>query len=120
MLALGPAWRGLALWLADALLARALGWDRPVPLLAAHLPLARYREPDAGYLAWIDVSAYGWGDDPAPYLRRAAKVALHHGPEFGPQGAGYVRLNFGCGPDVLTEAITRIGAVAAEATSPQP
>lgn len=89
-------------------------------LLAAHLPLARYREPDAGYLAWIDVSAYGWGDDPAPYLRRAAKVALHHGPEFGPQGAGYVRLNFGCGPDVLTEAITRIGAVAAAATSPQP
>ena len=47
-------------------------------------------------------------------------MALHHGPEFGPQGAGYVRLNFGCGPDVLTEAITRIGAVAAEATSPQP
>ena len=89
-------------------------------LLAAHLPLAWYREPDAGYLAWIDVSAYGWGDDPAPYLRRAAKVALHHGPEFGPQGAGYVRLNFGCGPDVLTEAITRIGAVAAAATSPQP
>lgn len=37
VLALGPAWRGLALWPADALLARALGQDRPVPLLAAHL-----------------------------------------------------------------------------------
>lgn len=100
-------------WL-DAQLA-ALAHNRTLltELLAEHLPFARYREPDAGYLAWIDVSAYGWGDDPAVYLRRAAKVALHHGPEFGPQGVGAVRLNFGCAPEVLTDAITRIGAVAA-------
>ena len=81
-------------------------------LLAEHLPLAVYRAPDAGYLAWIDVSAYGWGDDPAVFLRTAAKVALHHGPQFGPQGIGFVRLNFGCSPDLLTEAVTRIAAVA--------
>ncbi len=81
-------------------------------LLAAHLPEAVYRVPDAGYLAWIDLSAYGWGDDAASYLRRAAKVALHHGPLFGPQGVGFARLNFGCAPELLTEAIERIGAVA--------
>lgn len=81
-------------------------------LLAEHLPLARYRAPDAGYLAWIDVSAYGWGDDPATHLRHAAKVALHHGLQFGTEGVGYVRLNFGCSPELLTEAVTRIGAVA--------
>lgn len=84
-------------------------------LLRAHLPRAGYRVPDAGYLAWIDVSAYGWGDDPAEVLLREAKVALHHGPHFGPQGAGFVRLNFGCAPEVLSEAIARIGAVAAAA-----
>lgn len=83
-----------------------------VDLLAAHLPLARYRMPDAGYLAWIDVSAYGWGDDPAAHLRKTAKVALHHGPMFGSEGIGHVRLNFGCSPEILTEAVTRIGAVA--------
>lgn len=81
-------------------------------LLDEHLPRARYREPDAGYLAWIDVSAYGWGDDPAVTLLERARVALHHGPLFGPQGVGHVRLNFGCGPDVLTEAVTRLGAAA--------
>lgn len=99
-------------WL-DALRA-ALGRNRRLltELLRDHLPLARYREPDAGYLAWIDVSAYGWGDDPAAHLLDAAKVALHHGPAFGPQGVGYVRLNFGCSPEVLAEAIERIGAVA--------
>jgi len=81
-------------------------------LLAEHLPRARYRTPDAGYLAWIDVSAYGWGDDPARRILRDAKVALHHGPLFGPQGVGHVRLNFGCAPEVLTEAVRRIGALA--------
>ncbi|SBS73911.1 MalY/PatB family protein [uncultured Microbacterium sp.] len=81
-------------------------------LLAEELPLARYRVPDAGYLAWIDVSAYGWGDDPARRILRDAKVALHHGPLFGVQGIGHVRLNFGCAPDVLTEAVRRIGALA--------
>lgn len=82
-------------------------------LLAEHLPEARYRIPDAGYLAWIDLSAYGWGEDPARFLLRQAKVALHHGPLFGREGAGYARLNFGCSPEVLTEAVTRMGAVAA-------
>lgn len=82
-------------------------------LLAEHLPLARYRVPDAGYLAWIDLSEYGWGDDPARVILRDARVALHHGPQFGVQGAGHVRLNFGCAPDVLREGVERIGALAA-------
>ncbi len=100
-------------WL-DGLLAR-LDLNRKLlaDLLAEHLPLARYRIPDAGFLAWVDVSAYGWGDDPAVPIRHGARVALHHGPLFGPQGVGHVRINFGCGPDVLTEAVARIGAFAA-------
>lgn len=51
VLALGPAHRVLALWLTDALLARALGWDRPVPLLAVHLPRAAYRLEGEAWLA---------------------------------------------------------------------
>lgn len=58
VLALGPAHRGLALWLADALLARALGWDRPLPLLAAHLPRAAFRLEGA---AWLAACAAAWG-----------------------------------------------------------
>lgn len=57
-LALGPAWRGGALWLADALLARALGWERPVPLLAAHLPRAAFRLEGE---AWVAACAAAWG-----------------------------------------------------------
>ncbi len=98
-------------WL-ESLLA-ALGENRRllVDLLAEHLPEARFLPPDAGFLAWVDVSAYGWGDNPAPRIRREAKVALHHGPLFGEEGVGHVRINFGCSPELLTEAVRRVGAL---------
>lgn len=81
-------------------------------LLTEQLPEAHYRIPDAGFLAWIDLRAYGWGDDPARAILKGTKVALHHGPLFGAEGVGFTRLNFGCAPEVLTEAIGRIGAFA--------
>ncbi|MFJ6531189.1 MalY/PatB family protein [Microbacterium sp. NPDC091662] len=80
-------------------------------LLAARLPGARYRIPDAGYLAWIDLSALEWGDNPARRILKDAKVALHFGPAFGAEGAGHVRLNFGTSPEILTEAIERIASL---------
>lgn len=86
-------------------------------LLGEHLPKARYRVPDAGFLAWVDVSEYGWGDDPAVAILEGAEVALHHGPLFGPEGVGHVRVNFGCAPDVLREAIERIGEFARRSLS---
>lgn len=81
-------------------------------LLAEHVPGARYRIPDAGYLAWVDLSALGWGDNPAVKILRDAKVALHFGPMFGVEGTGHVRVNIGCSPEVLREAVQRIGALA--------
>ncbi|WP_350352178.1 aminotransferase class I/II-fold pyridoxal phosphate-dependent enzyme [Microbacterium sp. A8/3-1] len=80
-------------------------------LLAARLPGARYRIPDAGYLAWIDLSALEWGDNPARRILKVARVALHFGPAFGAEGAGHVRLNFGTSPEIITEAIERIAAL---------
>lgn len=80
-------------------------------LLASKLPGARYRMPDAGYLAWIDLSALGWGDNPARRILKEAKVALHFGPAFGEQGRGFVRLNFGTSPEIITEAIERIATL---------
>jgi cystathionine beta-lyase len=99
-------------WL-DGLLA-ALDENRRLlaRLLAEHLPGARYRIPDAGFLAWVDLSALGWGDNPAAFIRREAKVAFHVGPYFGAEGAGHIRINFGCAPEVLRDAVERVGALA--------
>ena len=80
-------------------------------LLAEHVPAARYRIPDAGFLAWVDLSALGWGDNPAVKIRREARVAFHLGPFFGEEGKGHVRINFGCSPELLTEALQRVGSL---------
>jgi cystathionine beta-lyase len=80
--------------------------------LAASLPAVRLRRPDASYLAWLDMSALGWGDDPAQIALDQAKVALSSGPAFGSQGAGYARMNLGCAPGTITEAVTRLARAA--------
>lgn len=88
-------------------------------LLAEYLPRARYRMPDAGYLAWIDLTDLGWGENPSKRILREAKVALHFGPAFGTEGAGHVRLNFGTSAEIITEAITRIAALGPGESSPR-
>lgn len=77
--------------------------------LARVLPGARYRIPDATYLAWLDLSALRWGDNPAVRALEQARVALSPGPDFGAaEGRGHARLNFACTPEILTEALTRL------------
>jgi cystathionine beta-lyase len=101
----GGAWRAQVLGILDA--NRRLVAD----LLAEHLPRARYLPPQASYLAWIDLTEYGLGDNPSVLLLEQGRVALNPGPSFGTGGAGHVRLNMGTSPAVLSEVITRMGAV---------
>ena len=95
-------------WLDSLLVALQQNHQLLKTLLAVHLPLARYRIPDAGFLAWVDLRGYDWGDNPARRILREAKVAVNSGPTFGELGNGYIRINVGCSPDVLREAVQRI------------
>jgi cystathionine beta-lyase len=82
-------------------------------LLDEYIPEAEYLQPRASYLAWVDLSALGWGEDPAAVALARSRVALANGPAFGgsgDSGHGFVRLNFACSPEVLTEAVQRIAA----------
>ena len=67
-----------------------------------------YRMPDASFLAWLDLRAYGVGPDPTPIVLERGRLALEPGPSFGRQGAGHVRLNFGTTRELLTEVVTRL------------
>jgi cystathionine beta-lyase len=80
--------------------------------LAARLPTVRLRRPGASYLAWLDMSALGWGDDPARFALDHGRVALSNGPAFGPPGTGYARMNLACAPSTITEAVTRLARAA--------
>jgi cysteine-S-conjugate beta-lyase len=81
-------------------------------LLAAQLPAARYREPQASFLAWIDCRELRLGDDPAAEFLSRGRVALSPGPDFGSQGRGFARLNIGTSPELIAEAVTRMAAAA--------
>ena len=98
-------------WLDSLLLTLDSNRKLLAELLATHLPGARYRMPDAGFLAWVDLRPLELGDDPSERILSDAKVALNPGPSFGDEGLGHVRINFGCSPEVLREAVTRLGAV---------
>jgi len=77
-------------------------------LLTERLPEVGYRPPRAGYLAWLDLRELGLGEDPAAVILERGGLALNSGPTFGPQGAGFARLNFGTSPALVEEAVERI------------
>lgn len=79
-------------------------------LVAEHLPGAGLVVPEATYLAWLDLSGLGLGDDPTGEVLRRARVALSPGPIFGSGGAGHARLNYATSPEVLREAVERIAS----------
>ena len=80
--------------------------------LAASLPAVRLRRPAASFLAWLDMSALGWGEDPAQFALEHARVALSNGPSFGAQGNGHARMNLGCAPGTIIEAVRRLAQAA--------
>ena len=79
--------------------------------LADQLPAIGWRPPSASYLAWLDFRGLGLGDDPAKTLLERGRVALVPGLRYGSEGAGFARLNFGTSPDLVAEAVGRIGSV---------
>ena len=97
-------------WL-DAVLAQ-LDFNRSwlASELPARLPAIAWRPPEATYLAWLDCTALGLGDEPAEAFLRHGRVALSRGLDYGPEGAGHVRLNFATGPAQLDEIVTRMRA----------
>jgi cystathionine beta-lyase len=77
-------------------------------LLGERLPEVAYEQPRAGYLAWLDFRDLGLGPDPADPILERGRLALSPGPQFGPQGAGFARLNLGTSPALVEEAVERI------------
>ena len=82
--------------------------DQLTERLASEAPAVRLHRPDSTFLAWLDVSACGLGDTPAARLLEQAGVAVSEGTEFGTNGHGHVRVNFGTPAAVLDEIVDRM------------
>jgi cystathionine beta-lyase len=100
-------WRDGETWLEDFRSGLAARRDELTAMLDEHLPEIRWVRPEATSLAWLDCSALQL-DDPGQFFLERALVALSPGHEFGPGGAGHVRLNFATGPSVLSEIVERM------------
>ena len=100
----GAAWTDGDDWL-DAVVEHLDGNRRlAAELLAEHLPAVRYRIPEATYLAWLDCRACGFDDDPFEVFRSRG-VQLGAGTDYGPGGAGFVRLNMATSGPILAATI---------------
>ena len=87
----GKAWRREMLDYVQGNVDFVDGW------LRANLPQVRAVRPEASFLIWLDCRKLGL---PQPALVdlfvNRARLALNDGTMFGPQGAGFMRLNAGC------------------------
>ena len=95
-------------WLEGAL--KTLDRNRKLlaSLLAEKLPQVHYRIPDCSYLAWLDVTELGLGEDPSKTIFDLGKLYVNSGILFGPQSANFVRMNFGTSAEIITEGVNRL------------
>lgn len=73
-----------------------------------NIPGTLWNGESGTYLAWLDLTALGLGDDPAAAILESTGVALNSGLPFGAGGAGHARLNYATTPEILGEALGRM------------
>jgi cysteine-S-conjugate beta-lyase len=101
-------------WLDELLAYLTDNRDFLVEHVRARLPGVVMAPPEATYLAWLDCRRLARAAaDPYTFFLERARVALSDGSAFGPGGAGFVRLNFGCPRPLLAEGLERMGAALA-------
>lgn len=104
------AWRDGDDWLAAVLAQLDANRHLLADLLAEHLPDVRYRVPESTYLAWLDCRACGFDREPVDVFRDRG-VELSPGLDFGPSGAGWVRLNMATSGPMLERIVTAMATV---------
>ena len=73
------------------------------------LPDVGYEIPEAGYLAWLDLSATNLTTE---RILNEAKVSLVAGPDMGGRAyENFARLNFATSEQIITEGLERIAAI---------
>lgn len=108
--AMGEAFGSCSKWLDEANELNKRSRDLFVDLVAKKLPSVKTWVPEAGYLAWLDVSKLEIGENPGARILEEQKVAFVPGQDLGPQYSQYLRINLGCHPESLERAIDALVA----------
>ncbi len=114
--AMQAAYRDGAPWL-DAVIAYIAGNLSLLRTRLAGLPGATLIEPEGTFLVWLDFRALGFApDDLTTFLRQKAGWAVTRGIAFGPEGAGFARLNIACTRAKLNAALDHLSGALTEHT----
>lgn len=114
--AMQSAWEKGDAWLRELMDYLKGNRDYLVEEINKRCPGIRCEAPEATFLLWLDcrelMQAKNLKDteELSRFLVREARIALNRGTDFGPEGEGYVRLNFGCPRSTLEEAVNRLSA----------
>jgi cysteine-S-conjugate beta-lyase len=75
----------------------------------SNLPAVDLIEPEGSFLVWLDFRGLGLEpDDLTLFLRQQAGWAVTRGLAFGPEGAGFARLNIACTRAILAAALEQL------------
>ena len=103
------AYKGGAPWLDALLLYLQDNIQYLKERLKADFPGIRLIEPEGTYLVWLDFSALGLSEARLrERLEYGCRVWLGHGTVFGPEGAGFMRMNAACPRSIIAEALDRM------------
>lgn len=110
------AWEKGDGWLLDLMKYLEANRDFAVEAINRDCPGILAAAPESTFLLWLDCRELMRrknlqnAEELSRFFIREAHVALNRGTDFGPEGEGYARLNFGCPRQTLEEAIRRISA----------
>lgn len=99
----GKEWREAVLRYIEGNIDFADNWIR------TNLPHIRGVRPQASPTIWLDCTKLGYTQPELMHnLLHVAKVAFNDGTQFGPEGAGYLRMNIAGPRAILGEALQRL------------
>lgn len=102
-------------WLAGLKAYLAAGRDFFVKAMEESLPLAKVTPMEGTYLAWVNMSAYGLGNDEIMKRTCEEGLCITDGRAFGPEaGEGFIRVNLGCPHRQIEEAVKRLAKAIAK------
>jgi cystathionine beta-lyase len=102
-------------WLGQVLTYLEGNRDYLFEYLQQKMPSIRMCRVEATYLAWLDCGGAAIRGNPSEFFLNKARVALSDGAEFGKGGEKFVRLNFACPRQRLTQALEQMRSALSEA-----
>ena len=96
-------------WLGELLVYLESNRDVLVDFVTHQLPGIQMWKPEGTFLGWLDCRQLEV-ESPHAFFLKEARVGMNNGVDFGENGSGFLRLNFGCPRTLLMEGLTRMQA----------